>query len=317
MNNDNNLNDIIDIKTLKYENYITKHPKRVNGYYCLGCINIRIGDYNTARNYLSTALELNNSHIPSILAFIRLDMIQKRYLSAASHYQKHHALLNENSDYITRVYSAVTSIYDENIHMSNMKLFSLFTLQKMKVFDKNKDNVVLKLIKAMSFIISKDRTTQSNLLYKEFVYEAGINDKLRWKFLQNLSINNPYILTDTDLASKFNSIPDGCTSEYCNIIFNCALSSDNRIKIQKIYKELESKSLIVSSSNLWKYVYWSTQINMLNSDVYNCCKRLIKTGWIDKVVASTMINIIRNAVVSPTEKELNILALYGYASYKH
>ncbi len=304
----------LEIRILRHENHLSEYPDNWRSCYCLGAIYAGNGNLGLARRYLEASLDLCGN-IYAVLALIKLDVLQNRYLSGIHRFQKYNDIIRRKGIYIPRLQYLITSLYKRKGSLSYSRLIPVLAAHKLKLIDPDSSNEVLSLLKLMHSLETKDESPGFELLAAAYIKAPGINDNFRWLLIKRLSCTNPYILSDNNAASCFRNIPAGCTSDFANMIFSNALNKGSFHTIRRIFRQLEAASFSIKNQLLWKYVNYCTESDAFNDDVYNCCKRLLRAGWIDKTVAGAMLNVIRNGSVTPSEKELGLLSLYGYASY--
>ena len=62
---------------------------------------------------------------------------------------------------------------------------------------------------------------------------------------------------------------------------------------------------------MWRYVYW-WENSFYDPSVYDCCNKLIKLGWMDRVVAETFLTLKEKDSVKLSKRNEQMLKLYGY-----
>ena len=72
----------MDIRIIKYEQYIKENPEKAYGFYCLGRLYFNLGKYNAAENYFKKALSLDEGYTRAIIALIELYVYKKKFIKA-------------------------------------------------------------------------------------------------------------------------------------------------------------------------------------------------------------------------------------------
>lgn len=309
-----------DIRLIKYEDYVRKHPKKAYGYYCLGKIHIMLSNYKAAEEYFQKALLQEKGHTLSKIGLIEAYVYRRKYLKAVNYFSRHREDINRKYVFRVRLVRAISSALKKSSMFSGKSegpvadLIMRYTIYYAKgLVKKETSNIVLKLLLAMYYLRSDERNPFIHQLFKTCVYWEGLEDSLRWEFLKNLDRSGENLFYDINIARKFSSIPDtGCSSEYANIIFGTSLIEGKKDKITGMYNSASKFDIKLSPNMMWSYINWSMKNSFYDSSVYDCCRKLIKTGWIDKLIAETMIKLRNKNAVKLSQEDEKLLRLFGY-----
>jgi tetratricopeptide (TPR) repeat protein len=301
-----------DIKLIKFKHYIARHPQKAFGYYCLAKLYMEWGSFGIPEELLKKAQSIGRPFVPAIIGLIGVYANQGRFLKAAMLYDKNRHILESKEIYKSRTARAVTSIYDSQPALirrgKNIALLKLLTS-----FSRKEPNPVAALLIAMHGIAGGVRNEKALALYRMILNMKGITDNFRWHLLKTLARNKPSLYKSRDTASLFSGIPKGCSFEYADTIFSAILDSGNHTRIPRIFNELCKKNHPISPPNLWKLLVWSKgQSDLDDNMVFECCRHLIKAGWLDRIVAGAMIELHRYKGFNLTQKEASMLELFGY-----
>lgn len=311
-----------DIRVLKYEEYVKKHPKKAYGYYCLGRLHLMLENYKTAQEYFQKSLSINPEHTLSKISLTEVYVFRRKFLKAVSFFSKHRQDIIRKYIFRLKLVRGVSSFYRKS-DLFTMKsqglIASLFLKYTMyyaaDMVKKESQNIVLKLLLSMHYLSTNERNPFVNQIFKTCVYWDGLDDLIRWELLKSLSETGEKLFYDVNIARKFSNIPvSDCSAEYANIIFGASLLNGSRKKIVGIYNSAGKFDIKLSPNMLWSYINWSKENLCYDNSVYDCCKRLVKTGWVDRLVAETMIKMREKKSVSFTDEDERVLKLYGYLS---
>ncbi|NLP15386.1 MAG: hypothetical protein GX383_13120 [Clostridium sp.] len=310
----------IDIRILKYEEYVKKHPEKAYGYYCLGRLYLMTGQYKLAEEYFNKSLTKDSNYVLSKVGMIETSVFRKKFLKAVYLFTKYRRDIIDKYVYRVKLVRGVSSFYSKNdlFRTQGGGLFSILFLNYSiyyikKLVDKESSNIVLKLILCMYYLKTGEKSFYTIQLFKTCVYWDGLDDVLRWNLIERLAELGEKLFYDVDIARKFSTIPDSkCSNEYVSMIFNTALKKDDKAKIVRVYEAANKYNKSISANLLWGYVYWSKKNSFYDASVYDCCKRLMKLGWMDNVIAHMLLKFKEKKAVrlgSETEKALK---LFGY-----
>jgi tetratricopeptide (TPR) repeat protein len=303
-----------DIKFIKLMDYTARYPEKSIGYFCLARLCMDSGRYDAAGDYLKKALSGSRRPAPVIIAAIENCVKQGKFLKAANYYEKHRHILESKNISRQRTARAVTSIFESERKILNRKtgIVPLQLLQPVSsLFGKKEDNLVTILLLAMHKAVNKDMGERALLLYNKILNMNGVSDGFRWHLLKLLGRRAPSLFASRSTASLFTCIPKGCSTQYANIIFDTALESDNRARIAQILECLGRQNLPVSPSTMWKYVVWCRNESILDDYVREYCRRLVKAGWVDRILLGTLADLRDKKGISLSSEENRYLELFG------
>lgn len=314
--------DKIDIRVVKYEDYIKKHPQKAYGYYCLGNLHLMTNRYKLAEEYFQKSLAVDANHTLSVIGLIEAYVFRRKFLKAVYLFSKHRQRIIDKYIYRVRLVRGVSSFYSKaDLFRIGAKglfsvLFMKYTMYYVKkLVDSESNNIVLKLILCMYYLNSEEKSFYIIQLFKTCIYWDGLEDTFRWAMIKRLSQMGEKLYYDISIARKFTTIPDAnCTDEYVDMIFSTALDSGNSGRITGVYGTAGKYNKNISPRLMWRYVQWSRENSFYDPTVYDCCKKLVKLGWMDNVLANTMLKFReKNAVKLGNEAE-RALRLFGYMS---
>lgn len=300
----------IDISILKYKTYISKYPDKAYGYYCLGNLYFLSDNYKRAEDYYKRALLRNNRYIHAVIGLIQLYVFRKKFFRAVNLYDRYNEAIQSKKIYVRKLAGTLSAVYRTSIVETSTPLIVFNPLRRL--LTGKKENLVTDLLLCIYYLSKRQRDPQAMVIFKKCIFMDNIDDNLRWDLLNILVRQDRSLSGNTEIASLFQTLPDNCTSEYANIILDSAFTNGSNMKIKNIYKVLNNYDRVISSSNLWKYIYWNRDRRNYDITVYNCCRRLLKIGWMDRLLAETLLNLKQLNIANPTAKESKLLNLYGY-----
>ncbi len=312
----------MDIRIIKYENYIKKHPQKAYGYYGLGKLNLVTDQCKKAEECFVKALVLDSEHIYSVIGLIEAYIRRGKFYKAVKLYEKYEKQMAQKEIYKRKLCRDISLYYEQ--HKINMKrrgpfshFFIAYTSQRINTYyGKHTNNLVALLLLSIFHLSESKKSSPKKVIeeiYNSSVRLDGINDAMRWKLLKKISEGNNEIYQSDEIAALFSQIPSkDCDEKYLNKIFKAILKQRDIQKLNSILKSYEEIYKKLSPSNLWTYVFLCKEMDMLDLTVYHCCSRLLAVGWIDKMVAETIVRLKELKVVNNTNKEEEVLKLYGY-----
>lgn len=311
----------VDIRIVKYKNYIKKHPQKPYGYYCLGQLNILASRYKDAEKYFAKALLLDNNYTYAKVGLIKALIYRKKVLKAVHLYNKYNDEINQKKVFVNKLVRGISSCWGKKeLDGKKQGLFSAiyfkYVVQVLNnLFNSQIDNLVLNLVLCIYYLSREDKTDKALVVYNNCVKLDGLTDKMRWALVKALSTANPAIYKDSEIAGKFSKVPvPNCPSAYANKIFEVFLRQGKIKKAKAVFEDIENPDKVISQSNLWEYVNLCTKNSYYDISVYMCCSRLLKAGWINNVLAHALRKIKELNIVSDTKQEEKVLKLFGYLS---
>src|SRR5690554_6276228 len=221
-----NKTEKIDIRIVKYEQYVKENPNKAYGFYCLGRLYFSLGKYNTAENYFKKALSVDENYTRAIIALIELYVYRKKFIKAVYLFSKHRQDINKNYIFRVKLVRGVSSFYSKNDFFRTgsigflKRLFLKNTMRYAReLVPKESSNIVLKIILCMYYLKTEENNIFVMQMFKTCVYWDGLDDHLRWELLKALSDSGNNLVYDMNIAKKFTSIPhSNCSDEYAGII---------------------------------------------------------------------------------------------------
>lgn len=310
----------IDIRIVKYEQYVKENPQKAYGFYCLGRLYFILGKHKTAENYFKKALLLDEGYTRAIIALIELYVYRKKFIKAVYLFSKHRQDINKNYIFRVKLVRGVSSFYSKDDFFRTgsigflKKLFLKNTMRYAKdLVPKESSNIVLKIILCMYYLKTGENNIFVMQMFKTCVYWDGLDDHLRWGLLKALSDSGNNLVYDMYIARKFTSIPhSNCSDEYAGIILAASMLKGDVTKASEIYNLANKYNKKLAPEIMWRYVYWCEENSFYDNSVYDCCKKLIKLGWMDRVVARTLLVFKDKSNVKLSKRDEQILKLYGY-----
>lgn len=309
----------LEIRLLKFQDYIRRKPNSPFGYYGLGVQYMLSGKPAAAERMFSHALKIDPLYTPAKLGRLEILLYTRKYLAATRYYQKNADCFKKKNIYGLRIGRATSQLYCSRSffrHMGNMRSTFVFgerfgMLQKM--FDSNTGNLVAALLLAMHFLKQQREDARAHEIYRSCVQMPGLNDKLRWDLVQILSKEQPAILEDPAIACMFEAMPDGVgNSEYASFLLSQFIKQQDQDKVLKAFSELQKKHLYPDRKTLWQYIYFCRKKNLWTPLLTNCCQRLLSCGWVDGLLADTVRELKVRGLAENTREMDALLSLYGY-----
>jgi len=111
----------------------------------------------------------------------------------------------------------------------------------------------------------------------------------------------------------FLSIPESAYGrEYVNFLVTRFISQRDREKTVKALSDLIKKHALPDKKTLWRYLMFCQEESIWNSTLIPCCQKLIAGGWVDRLVASVVKELVQKGLMENTREINDILRLYGY-----
>ena len=315
-----NKTEKLDIRIIKYEQYIKANPQKAYGFYCLGRIYFTLEKYKTAENYFKKALSIDEDYTRAIIALIELYVYRKKFIKAVYLFSKYRQDINKNYIFRVKLVRGVSSYYSKSDFFRTpstgflKKLFLKNTMRYARdLVPKESSNIVLKIILSMYYLKTGENNIFVIQMFKTCVYWDGLDDHLRWELLKALSDSGNKLIYDMNIAKKFSSIPhQNCSDEYAGIILAASMLKGDIAKTSEIYNLANKYSKKLAPEIMWRYVFWCRENSFYDSSAYDCCKKLVKLGWMDKVIAQTFLALKDKNSVKLSKRDEQMLKLYGY-----
>ena len=319
-----------DIRVIKYENYVKRHPHKAYGHYCRGKLFSDAGQYKKAEDCFHKALTLNRQYTVAVIGLIKAYVFRGKFLKAVKLYDRYAADIEKKNIYKLKLGRALSDYYESDGIETRMASFLsqltlLYAVHKMlrryregSASVREPDNRVVNLLLCIYYLSVDDDANQpkeTGGIYNACVRMPGISDLLRWVLIKKVSEIDSEIYDNVEIAGLFSGIPDHeCPQQYANQIVNVGLKQQKIHKVNKICASDEGLYKRLTSANLWTYVFMCQEKGIFDMTVYQCCTRLLKTGWVDKMLAETFGKLKDLEVVNhvDADKADAILVLYGY-----
>ncbi len=309
----------LDIRIVKFQDYIRRKPDKPFGYYGLGVQYLLSGKSSAADRMFTHALKINPCYAPAILGKIEFLLSEKRFAAAARFFHKHRTSLQQRNLYKTKINSIVSRLYlTRSFYRHTSRMWSLFVLREgsgalQRMFDRSLENPVVNILLTMFFLKEGKHDERSRVLYDLCSGLDGIEDKLRWDILQTLSRNNPSVLTDERIACMFKTIPEGAFgTNYADFLISRFIRQREKEKVIQAFSVLHKKHALPDKRTLWQYLVFCRDMGIWNQTVFFCCQKLILSGWVDRFLASILKDLKSRGLAENTREMERILSLYGY-----
>lgn len=309
----------LDIRIIKFQDYISRKPDRPFGYYGLGVQHMLSGNNNLAEKMFLQALKKDPSYIPAKLGRLEVLLNENKLVAAARYYNKNSDFFLRKKLYMKRINNMTSRLYlSRNFWAALGKLRSLFlfdekigTLQKM--FSNNQSNPVVNILLSMYFLKKHKSEKRAFTLYNLCVGMDGIIDKLRWDLVEILSKNQPEVLQDEKIAGLFQSISESSSRmDYVDFLLSCFMAQQDKEKVSNAFSELQNRHIIPSNKTMWEYINFCHSQNIWNATVALYCQKLIENGWINSFLSSVAIQLKKEGIVDAKNRMFKFLSLYGY-----
>ncbi|NLY96050.1 MAG: tetratricopeptide repeat protein [Clostridiaceae bacterium] len=312
---------VIEIRKIKYGDYVDKHPNKPYGYYALGELELICKSYDKAMTYFAKALHLNPQYKRANIGYIICLIQQQKYMQAVRHFRKRCRDIEDKTVLMKDLVHAICSDYPLSNPDIRIPVECKAPDLKGKIYRilwsyKISGNIVAGVLLALHFMNKPNNKLFENTkytLYTDMVALPGIVESLRWHMVKFLSLRMPKIKEQRSVASLFFYIPSNDMSpEYANIVFSTALNGKNPERINRIRKSMENRLIPVTQENMWRYIYFARQEYRYNEQVMKDCLSLIRSGWVDPVIAEALNDMILLKMKGYTEKDLETLRFYGF-----
>ncbi|WP_010251778.1 tetratricopeptide repeat protein [Acetivibrio cellulolyticus] len=312
----------LNIFVSKYENYVKKNPKQAHGYYCLGWLNLNLAKYKDAQEHFEKAISIDSTHTLSKVGLIVTNVFRRKFVQAVNLYSQYRNDINRKNIFKIKMIRGVSEFYSKDSFFSKKSketsnpLFYKLTIQPLLArLTEETDNFVLILLLAMYYMSVDERSLDIMYILKVCVYVEAIDDNMRWALIRAIADCGEKLYYDLDIASKFTSIPEtDCPDEYVKTIYNTALLGRNKYKVKNIINSMNKSGKDMTLSMAWKYVDWSWNVELYDLSVYECCNRLLMSGWVDIVLLEMMAKLEKQNIITFTDEELSVLKIYDYCT---
>ncbi len=310
----------IDIRIIKFQDYIRRKPKSPFGYYGLGIQYMLSNEHNLADKMFTQSLKIQPSYMPAKLGKLECYLVQSRFTAAARYYQKNKDTFTAKKIYINGINRISSSLYiSRDFFVSLRKFRSLFVFNErigilQRMYNNSIENPVVNILLAMNHINEQSVDDRSLMLYNLCANMIGIIDKLRWELVEIISKKQPLILQDEAIAGLFQSIPENAyKTDYLNFLLSTFIKQQNKEKVLKTFSQLLEDNVVPDNKTCWKFIDFCNNNSIYNSTVASLCKKLIEDGWVNNSLASSAFMLKDKGVVGSNNKMFKTLELYGYA----
>ncbi len=311
----------LELRILKYENYVRNHPTRPYGYYCLGKLQLAANKVKAAEIHFKKALEIDRFYMRARLELIKVQIIKGNIIKAAYLYNKYSRSIERKVVYKKDLIEFISSHFSNNktdpVKYYSWNKFAIKYLAKPLgyKFKNHYNNPVLLLFICTYHLDYQRSDAEAIKVYKECINLDGLDNNMRWAIVKILSHKDVSILQDDVIASKFTALPSkGCSAEYSNFILKSALKKGNIKKAESILDSLDNINPFIPLPNLWMFLYLCNKNTIYNDRVLKYCSRLLNSGWIDKLVVKTFHTLKELKIAQQTEEEDRILEFYGHTT---
>ncbi len=309
----------LDIRVVKFQDYIRRKPESPFGYYGLGIQYMLSEKYSMADRMFQHALKINPHYMPAKIGRLEFLLYEKKYVSAARYYYKNKSAFQKKTLYTTRVQRITSRLYyNKGFSLYMKKIRSRFVFKEgigilQRMFNNGPDNPIVNLLLSMFFLKEGIDNEKAFVLYNICVTMKGIEDGLRWDLIKALSKEQPDILHNEHIAGLFSSIPEGALDNgYANILLNHFITLQDKERVTGAFLALQKRHIYPDVKTLWQYLVFCRNNNIWDNMLFLCCRKLIDSGWIDKVVAATIRELKIKNIAESTRDLDKILLLYGY-----
>lgn len=309
----------LDIRLIKFQDYIRKKPNSPFGYYGMGVQYMLSGKPAMAERMFARALKVNADYVPAKLGKLEYLLWDGKFLAACRYYRKNSGCFSGRKIYLHRIQRFTSRLYrTRGFYRQSRSLGALLMfadgnglLQRM--FDNEPDNPVVNLLLAMFFLKTRKEDERARVVYNLCVRMPGVADRLRWDLVQMISKEQPAVLEDPGIAALFSAIPEGAVgSKYAGFLLSAFMQQQDRNKVLKAFADLQKSHTYPDAKTLWKYLYFCRSGNLYSPSLAACCQKLAGSGWMDSFLAA-MVKELKNRGMAENTRELDrLLSLYGY-----
>ena len=311
---------VMEIRKIKYNDYIDKHPDKPYGYYALGELELMSASYNKAMNYFTKALILDPHYDRANIGYILCLLEEDKTMQAIRHFNKKGQNIKKKRVLLQYLIHGICSDHpltdpDLRIPVDCREVDLTGKLNRIIWNYKRNRNTVAGVYIALHFMNNPSKRFDhfKLTLYTDLVIQPGIVESLRWHMIKYLSDHQPGLQENRLIASLFRYIPSNDMSpEYANKVFSSALRDQNKDRIIKIRQSATNALIPITQDNMWHYVFSAHQNNRYDQSVMNDCVSLIRSGWIDSTLADALKNMISLKLEGYSTQDLELIRLFGF-----
>jgi len=309
----------VDIRIIKFQDYIRRKPDRPFGYYGLGVQFLLLDSPGLADKMFTQALKKKPDYILAKLGRLEVLLVENRFVAAARYYRKNSSAFSGRKIYAKRIHEIVSNIYTRrgfSVYINRLRSSLVFD-EKIGVLHKmlgsDAQNPVVNILLSMYYLKSENNCDKAMMLHNMCIGLEGINDRLRWDLLQAISKKQPAILNDAEIAGLFRTIPEQAyKTDYLNLILSCFIAKQDTEKINDAFSELGKRQIMPSKKIMWEYIHFCSSNNIWNSTVALYCQYLVENGWINSFLSQVALQLKNKGLADPGCRMFKILSLYGY-----
>ncbi|MCK5811650.1 MAG: hypothetical protein KAG94_02010 [Clostridiales bacterium] len=293
---------------------------KLQSHYAFSYLSLKDGDYKQAIrgfNYsLKNNIEVEKSVIGLICAYSCLGKYQKAIVIFENH--KHLLILNKSYRHILIHDLSFLLFKDQSaLHKLRDGYFSSFLLglsmkRTLDKYELDKSNVLAIIFLSYWYIVTGRRPDSADKILKTCLFFPTLDKDFRWKLLRRMSITNKELLNDTQIASKFSSIPKSIDSpEYVNQLILSSLFSKDLLSAQE--RIIQGKDLDQTFSNevMWNYVKTTVELDAIDETTIFFARALLNIGWIDSYVSTAISFGYKSKSPYSAKKDIEKLQLFG------
>jgi len=299
----------------------SKLTEKLKSYYAYAYLALKDKDYiNAIRGFkflIKNKIEVEKSVIGLICAYSCLG----KYSKALEVFARNHHLLVLNKNFRHMLIHDLSFLLVNDttaLKKRRDSYFSSFFLGRsikntMDDYNNNNTNILAMILLSYWYFITGRRPNGANTILATCLHFPTLDKDFRWKLLRRLSITNNNLLSDTLIASKFQSIPKNIDSpDYLNQLILSSLYSNNLIQAQERITNAKALEHLFSNEVMWNYIRLSIDKNGIDETCVFFAQTLLQDGWIDSYVAKAIKYGITHNFSYSVENDLSKLQLLGY-----
>lgn len=326
----------MEIRIVKYQDYIKRHPDKPYGHYCLGVLNHRAGRQAQAIACLKKALQLKEDYAPAILEWLSIMLDQGDYRAAARLYAKHRDIFRCCRIYRVRLHRLLGALYNRPgpVPEGFRGFFGWFREGTMSLrrliggsqparrsggfaalFDTDPTNPVTNIVLAIRHLRRGSDSPGAMSLYHLCHDLEGLPDNLRWDLVRRLSRALPGFMEDERILSLFDAVPDNMADPgQANRLLRHFLSTRREDSILASIRTMQAGHIAISNRNQWRFVQYCVETGRPDKSLVPCLRNLISQGWVDSVLARAASMLFEAGLLIRAGDVNRVLTLYGYGT---
>ncbi len=292
----------------------------LQSHYAFSYLSLKDGDYKRAIRGFNYSLKNNVEVEKSVIGLICAYSCSGKYQKAITIFEKHEHLLILNKSYRHMlIHDLSFLLYNDQTALHKLRdgYFSSFFLglsmkRTLEEYELDKANVLAIIFLSYWYFVTGRRPNGANEILKTCLFFPTLDKDFRWKLLRRMAITNKELLNDTQIASKFSSIPKSIDSpEYVNQLILSSLFSKDLLSAQE--RIVQGKELDQSFSNevMWNYIKLTVDLNAIDETTVFFARALLNSGWIDSYVSTSISFGYKNKSPYSTKKDIEKLQMFG------